>query len=226
MFKRENTNLINDLFFVVAYIFCICGVLFSAGSFLNMNILNLPLYDMTNQIILNFVVVASVFVYECSRENSNGIVSFIGFRRSNIMLYFVYSVVGFLVVVLFSSMLNFLFGSVTPPMPAFFENADFVFLRKVYLLTLIAAPFGEEIFFRGFLQNILTKQLGIKIGVFLSALLFAVLHTGYWEYSAAFLSVLFFGLALSFVRLQTHSLIPCIMIHLFNNLLAYTLLFN
>lgn len=226
MFKRENTNLINDLFFVVAYIFCICGVLFSAGSFLNMNILNLPLYDMTNQIILNFVVVASVFVYECSRENSNGIVSFIGFRRSNIMLYFVYSVVGFLVVVLFSSMLNFLFGSVTPPMPAFFENADFVFLRKVYLLTLIAAPFGEEIFFRGFLQNILTKQLGIKIGVFLSALLFAVLHTGYWEYSAAFLSVLFLGLALSFVRLQTHSLIPSIMIHLFNNLLAYTLLFN
>ena len=226
MFKRENTNLINDLFFVVAYIFCICGVLFSAGSFLNMNILNLPLYDMTNQIILNFVVVASVFVYECSRENSNGIVSFIGFRRSNIMLYFVYSVVGFLVVVLFSSMLNFLFGSVTPPMPAFFENADFVFLRKVYLLTLIAAPFGEEIFFRGFLQNILTKQLGIKIGVFLSALLFAVLHTGYWEYSAAFLSVLFFVLSLSFVRLQTHSLIPCIMIHLFNNLLAYTLLFN
>ena len=111
-------------------------------------------------------------------------------------------------------------------MPAFFENADFVFLRKVYVLTLIAAPFGEEIFFRGFLQNILIKQLGIKIGVFLSALLFAVLHTGYWEYSAAFLSVLFLGFALSFVRLQTHSLIPCIMIHLFNNLLAYTLLFN
>ena len=208
MYKRENTNLMNDLFVVVAYIFCICAVLFSAGNFLNPSILNPPLFDMTNQIILNIVVIVSVFVYELSKPNSQGILSFIGFRRSNIMLYFVYSIVGFLVVVLFSSMLNFLFGSVTPPMPAFFENADFVFLRKVYLLTLIAAPFGEEIFFRGFLQK------------------FAVLHTGYWEYSAAFLSVLFLGFALSFVRLQTHSLIPCIMIHLFNNLLAYTLLFN
>lgn len=226
MYKRENTNLMNDLFVVVAYIFCICAVLFSAGNFLNPSILNPPLFDMTNQIILNIVVIVSVFVYELSKPNSQGILSFIEFRRSNIMLYFVYSIVGFLVVVLFSSMLNFLFGSVTPPMPAFFENADFVFLRKVYLLTLIAAPFGEEIFFRGFLQNILIKQLGIKIGVLLSALLFAVLHTGYWEYSAAFLSVLFLGFALSFVRLQTHSLIPCIMIHLFNNLLAYTLLFN
>ena len=226
MYNRENTNLMNDLFFVVAYIFCICGVIFSTCNFLNPNILNLSLIDMTNQIIFNLVVIISVFIYEISKPNSLGIISFIGYRKSNIILYLIYSVVVFLVVVLFSSLLNFLFGSVTPTMPAFFESVDYAFLSRVYLAMVVVSSFGEEIFFRGFLQNILTKQLGVRVGIILTAFLFAILHIGYWGYSAAFLSVLFLGFALSFVRLKTHSLIPCVVIHLFNNLLAYTLLFN
>ena len=226
MYNRENTNLMNDLFFVVAYIFCICGVIFSAWSFFSPHISNLSLIEMTNQIIFNLVVVGSVFVYEISKLNSSGIISFIGFRRSNVIRYFVYSIVGFLVVVLFSSLFNFLFGRVTPQMPSFFESVDYAFLSRVYLAMVVLSSFGEEIFFRGFLQNILTKQLGVRVGIMLTAFLFAILHIGYWGYSAAFLSVLFLGFALSFVRQQTHSLIPCVVIHLFNNLLAYTLLFN
>lgn len=78
----------------------------------------------------------------------------------------------------------------------------------------VAAPFGEEMLFRGFAQNVLTRRFGMIIGVVGSALLFAAPHT----YSLLGLSVIFLmGLALAHIYRTGGSLWTCIIIHAVNN---------
>ncbi|MBC8141984.1 MAG: CPBP family intramembrane metalloprotease [Armatimonadetes bacterium] len=78
----------------------------------------------------------------------------------------------------------------------------------------IAAPLGEEMLFRGFAQNVLTRRFGVIVGVVGSALLFAAPHT----YSLLGLSVIFLmGLALAHIYRVGGSLWTCIIIHAVNN---------
>lgn len=78
----------------------------------------------------------------------------------------------------------------------------------------IAAPIGEEMLFRGFAMNALSRRFGAVFGVILSALLFAAPHT----YSPIGLSVIFLmGLALGHVYRVTGSLWTVILIHAVNN---------
>lgn len=224
MYNKQTRNLLDELFLVVAYILCICGVVFSFENFVNPNV-GSEVSEILNQIILGVVVISSVLFFEMT-QNNNTLKSFIGFKKSNLKLYFIYSIIGFLFVVLFSSILNFLSEKILPQMPTFFDNVNSSSLNHAYLISILIAPFSEEIFFRGFLQNILTQKFGIKIGIVLTVLAFSILHTGYMPYSAAFLSIVFMGTVLSVVKHQTHSLIPSIFIHLLNNILAYTVLFN
>lgn len=78
----------------------------------------------------------------------------------------------------------------------------------------IAAPFGEEMLFRGFALNVLSRRFGGMWGIVLSALLFAAPHT----YSPIGLSVIFLmGLALGYVYRTSGSLWTVIFIHAVNN---------
>ncbi|MDE1833325.1 MAG: CPBP family intramembrane metalloprotease [Candidatus Micrarchaeota archaeon] len=76
----------------------------------------------------------------------------------------------------------------------------------------VVAPFNEEILFRGFLVG--------RIGVILSALLFAAPHYVGYSSVSEFAAALVFGLIAGLVFKRTKSLYPSILAHVLINVLA------
>ena len=84
----------------------------------------------------------------------------------------------------------------------------------------VAAPIGEEVFFRGLVYNALKTRWGVATGVVVSGLLFAVVH-----FNPLAIMVIFpMGMLLALVYERTRSLWVTIMMHLVNNGLAFVLL--
>jgi membrane protease YdiL (CAAX protease family) len=82
------------------------------------------------------------------------------------------------------------------------------------IIAVTIAPLFEELFFRGFLQPLLSRSLGMASGIVLTALLFAAPHgpqySWAWQYIAAIFLV---GVVLGVVRARTNSIIPTTIIH-------------
>ncbi|MGA8029170.1 MAG: type II CAAX endopeptidase family protein [Bryobacteraceae bacterium] len=76
------------------------------------------------------------------------------------------------------------------------------------------APFFEELFFRGFLQPLLSRSFGIVAGVLTTAALFGLIHapeySWAWQYA---LAVALVGAVLGWVRAATGSIIPSTLMH-------------
>ena len=83
----------------------------------------------------------------------------------------------------------------------------------------IAAAFIEETFYRGWLQTLLTRKLGVWLGVLLATLAFALSHlvvlTG-WLRVATF----FPGLVMAVLRIRGGSVMPSIIYHAVCNVWA------
>jgi uncharacterized protein len=80
----------------------------------------------------------------------------------------------------------------------------------------LIGPMAEEILFRGFLQDWLTKDWGAGVGVMASALLFALFHI-----DVPLLPTLFLlGMALALLKSWTKNLWAPILFHCFNNTIA------
>ncbi|MBM3496322.1 MAG: CPBP family intramembrane metalloprotease [Armatimonadetes bacterium] len=77
----------------------------------------------------------------------------------------------------------------------------------------IAAPIGEEFFFRAFLHNCAKRRLGIRWGTLLSATAFAVVHGG----PLLVVAIIPIGIALAWAYDRTGSLWVPIIIHAVNN---------
>jgi membrane protease YdiL (CAAX protease family) len=81
------------------------------------------------------------------------------------------------------------------------------------LFVAFIGPLDEEIFFRGFLVR--------RIGIILSALLFAVLHAGYGStFGIDIIAALIFGLIAGYVFKKTESLYPSLIAHILVNVIA------
>jgi membrane protease YdiL (CAAX protease family) len=101
----------------------------------------------------------------------------------------------------------------------FFHLSRYVTIGPTWpvILTQIAATFfiafGEELFFRGVLQNLLTYYFFPVLAVILTSATFGVLHClGHWSFSRfAFATIL--GLALSFTYRLTKRLSTPILVH-------------
>jgi membrane protease YdiL (CAAX protease family) len=82
------------------------------------------------------------------------------------------------------------------------------------LMAVLLAPFFEELFFRGFLQPLLTRTFGLILGVLITAGLFGGLHAAeysfVWQYVVAISLV---GVALGSVRVWTNSIVPTTVMH-------------
>lgn len=86
------------------------------------------------------------------------------------------------------------------------------------LYVVLIAPILEELFFRGFLFRIMERAgLSKRDTVFLSALLFGMLHAGLRGMIGAFLS----GLLLGLLAMSRGGLLLAIFLHIANNTLAY-----
>jgi hypothetical protein len=89
------------------------------------------------------------------------------------------------------------------------------------LLAGIAAPFAEELFFRGVLYSSFRERWGIVLAVFLSSFIFAVMHGSLIVGFTAFLLAILLALVFEYSR----SLWPAVVIHALNNTLRIALLY-
>jgi len=106
------------------------------------------------------------------------------------------------------------------PTPAWFEQMMSEALRPnlfSFISVVILAPLLEEILFRGIILEGLLKNYSPAKAILGSAVLFGAVHFNIWQGIAGLLAGLFLG----WVYWKTRSLVPCILIHAVNNLLAF-----
>jgi membrane protease YdiL (CAAX protease family) len=77
------------------------------------------------------------------------------------------------------------------------------------LALVVIAPITEELLFRGVLLRGLVRSYGERVGLFVCAVLFGLLHGRPAEALVAFVA----GLVLGALRLRTRSVLPCIALH-------------
>jgi len=91
---------------------------------------------------------------------------------------------------------------------------------------ILVAPFVEELVFRGFIYPVFEQMWGLAAAVLLTALLFAAIHAsqlwGGWEEIAAIFVV---GVAFSYSRGKTGSLVPSYLMHLGYNTALFASLY-
>lgn len=88
-----------------------------------------------------------------------------------------------------------------------------------FVAMVLAAPVLEELLCRGIMLDGLLQNRRPSTAIVWSAALFAVLHLNPWQGVPAFI----LGLFLGWVYWKTRSLLPCILIHALNNLIAFIL---
>lgn len=87
------------------------------------------------------------------------------------------------------------------------------------LVTVLLAPIIEEIFFRGFLLPAFSKR-SFFLGALISSLFFGLLH---FQLNVAIYTFVF-GLFLSYMYYRLGSIVPGMLLHMLNNLVAFGLI--
>jgi membrane protease YdiL (CAAX protease family) len=84
------------------------------------------------------------------------------------------------------------------------------------ILLAVAVPIGEEVFFRGFVYGGLRSRWGVIVATLGSAAFFAAVHMQIVHAVPIFI----LGLALAALYERTRSLVPALVVHALNNVLA------
>ncbi|WP_338675925.1 CPBP family intramembrane glutamic endopeptidase [Streptomyces sp. SCSIO 30461] len=84
------------------------------------------------------------------------------------------------------------------------------------LLTLVAAPVGEETLFRGLIYPLLRKRVSVLVSTLVTAVVFGLVHGS----AVQFASTLPLAVLLALVYERTRVLWPCVLLHLGFNLAA------
>lgn len=87
----------------------------------------------------------------------------------------------------------------------------------VVLTTVVMAPLLEEVLFRGLLQDATVNRYGAVRGILIASAVFGVVHLIPMQVISAFVM----GLVLGYVYYRTRSLLPPVLLHAANNLIAY-----
>jgi uncharacterized protein len=102
------------------------------------------------------------------------------------------------------------------PIDSFFRTPAEAWALSILSVTL--APLMEELFFRGFLYPVLARNLGVPLGVLITALGFAALHGAQLMFSWGPVLVIFLvGMVLTMVRAQQNSVAAGLLIHMAYN---------
>ena len=93
----------------------------------------------------------------------------------------------------------------------------------LFIAVVIIAPLGEELLFRGFFQKILEDNWkDITKSVLVTAVIFSFIHMNpFW-----FAQIYILGILLGFLAWKTNSIIPPLILHSLNNLIALVLSFT
>ena len=92
-------------------------------------------------------------------------------------------------------------------------NLDWNILLVITALFL--APFGEEMMFRGYIQDFLKSRVRTELAIILSSIIFSLFHP-----FKVFPQVFVLAVILGTVKEHYNSLIPSVVIHSLNNFLA------
>jgi membrane protease YdiL (CAAX protease family) len=112
----------------------------------------------------------------------------------------------------------------TNPQIPFLAPEGFTWFGAVGMLVFggIIAPFAEELYFRGVLYAWLRQRRGVWIAMFISSLLFGLLHGEASIAGAAFV----LGMILAWTYERSNSLLPPVLIHIINNSFKIILLYG
>jgi len=163
---------------------------------------------------------------------SFGIVLLIGFKKTKRSFNEVFkfnSVSPFLWIAIVVFMLGFVFAvseldnllNIILPMPEIFRNmfgglmTEDSLIVSIIVVGIIPA-FTEELFFRGLILDGLKNNYSKIKAIVISAVLFGVVHMNPWQ----FLSASIMGLFAAWICINTNSIILCLYMHLFNNILS------
>jgi membrane protease YdiL (CAAX protease family) len=128
---------------------------------------------------------------------------------------------------LISLVLERLLNKWTPkslPMEQLFDSTTSAYL--IAATGILAAPFMEELVFRGFLYPALARWTGRVVSIVVTGALFAAIHQQQLAHAWAPLLILFVvGVALTTVRAQTGSLAASVLVHMGYNTAIFTLMF-
>jgi uncharacterized protein len=98
------------------------------------------------------------------------------------------------------------------PFDQFFARPSDAYLTVAFAVSL--GPLMEELFFRGFLYPVVERRLGVVWGIFLTALLFGLMHfVQYGNSWGAVLIVFLVGVVLTTVRAMTKSVASSFLAH-------------
>lgn len=91
--------------------------------------------------------------------------------------------------------------------------------RYSFLSVVIAAPIFEELIMRGIILDGFLKRYNPQKAILYSSIIFGLIHLNPWQFIDAFIG----GLYIGWIYYRTRSIIPCIAIHVFNNLIAFSM---
>lgn len=109
---------------------------------------------------------------------------------------------------------SILIGLKTPPVHSQVDEMLKAHPVLIGTLAVTLAPFFEELFFRGFLQPLFIRSLGVFAGIFVPALCFGLLHLFQygkkWQVAVAITTI---GIVLGIVRRKANSIKPSTLMH-------------
>ena len=215
---------ISDVLFTYVFIFALS--IFAVGVLLLSRIdADTSLFPALFQVIISVATVGVIYVIVSKKYNVPFFDAF-GISFSKAPNYFLQGAFVSLMLVVSTTIISLAFSQFTGVQKQNpYINVPVEKLRIISLMAVFIAPVVEEIFFRGFMQPTLVKNLGVFGGVFITALIFGFSHAQYLGYSAALAAVIIIGLILGITRQKTGSVMPGIFAHLLNNLFAAISLF-
>lgn len=89
-----------------------------------------------------------------------------------------------------------------------------------FAAAVIVAPVVEELYFRGLILPVLMRRFGTLFAIFLTSLLFALLH---FQPNVVIYTFIL-AIILAVVRLRLKSVIPSMLLHALNNLIAFSII--
>ena len=109
------------------------------------------------------------------------------------------------------------------PVEEIFESRTAALL--LMSLAVLVAPLVEETVFRGYLYPLFARKLGVPMGIFITSVLFGMLHGMQLGWTWGLVALLsFVGLVLTYVRARTGTVLASYFLHLgYNSMLAFSM---
>lgn len=166
------------------------------------------------------ILVSLIFAVITAHLMGIRVLSYIKVSKKNISMGIIAYPIGLLVNTILTTITSFITalfkeGGTTIPTADFsVDKASFSAIILTILYLVVVAPISEEIVFRGFVLKALSP-FGKKNAIFLSAILFALMHKNIPQAVGAFA----IGIIFATVDTKANSIVPSIVMHSLNNML-------